>query len=101
MEGGVMAPVRLPPSWQAGRIATHARDAAGCPPAFRDCLAGTIQLGRSCWLDLLPQILRPSLDKGLVLARASLVPRLAEASAPPSLSSQRHRPGPAPARGGF
>jgi len=47
--------------------------------------AATIQLDRSCWLDLLAQILRRSLVTGLVLARASLTPRLAEASASQSL----------------
>ena len=56
-------------------------------------LAGTIQLDRSCWLDLLSQELRPSLVTGLVLARASLTPRLAKESAAPSLPSQLNRPG--------
>jgi hypothetical protein len=50
-------------------------------------LAGTIQLDRSCWLDLLPQILRPLLVTGLVLARASLTPRLAKEAAAQSLPS--------------
>ena len=44
-------------------------------------------------LDLLPQILRRSLVTGLELARASLTPRLAEASASQSLPSQRRRYG--------
>jgi hypothetical protein len=56
-------------------------------------LAGPIQLDRSCWLDLLPQLLRPLLVTGLVPARASLTPRLAEASASQSLPSQLNRPG--------
>jgi hypothetical protein len=59
----------------------------------RLALAGTTQLGRSCLLDLLPQILRRSLVTGLELARASLTPRLAEASASQSLPSQLNRPG--------
>jgi len=65
-------------------------------PASSDkgrALAGTIQLDRSCLLDLLPQILRPSLVTGLVPARASLTPRLAQASASQSLPSQLNRPG--------
>jgi hypothetical protein len=56
-------------------------------------LAGSIQLDRSCLLDLLPQLLRPSLVTGLVSARASLTPRLAEASASQSLPSQLNRSG--------
>ena len=56
-------------------------------------LAGTIQLGRSCLLDLLQQILRRSLVTGLALARASLTPRLAKESAAQSLPSQLNRPG--------
>jgi len=55
--------------------------------------AATIQLDRSCLLDLLPHILRRSLVPGLVLARASLTPRLAEASASQSLPSQLNRYG--------
>ena len=51
-------------------------------------LAGTMQLDRSCLLDLLSQELRPSLVTGLELARASLTPRLAQASASQSLPSQ-------------
>jgi hypothetical protein len=43
--------------------------------------------------ELLPQILRRSLVTGLVLARASLTPRLAEASASPSLPSRVNRHG--------
>ena len=57
----------------------------------RDGLAGAIQLGRSCLLDLLLQILRRSLVTGLASARASLTPRLAEASASQSLPSQLNR----------
>ena len=68
----------------------HGRDR----PAGR--LAGTIQLGRSCWLDLLAQILRRSLVTGLVPARASLTPRIAQASASPSRPSPRDRPRPSP-----
>ena len=44
-------------------------------------------------LDLLAQILRRSLVMGLELARASLTPRLAQASASQSLPSQLNRPG--------
>jgi len=44
-------------------------------------------------LDLLAQILRRSLVTGLVLARAELTPRLAEASASQSLPSQLDRAG--------
>jgi hypothetical protein len=44
-------------------------------------------------LDLLPQLLRRSLVTGLAPARASLTPRLAEASASQSLPSQLNRPG--------
>ena len=54
---------------------------------------GTIRLDRSCLLDLLAQIPRPSLVTGLEPARASLTPRLAEASASQSLPSQLHRSG--------
>ena len=57
-------------------------------------LAGATQWDRSCSLDLLPQIPRSSVVTGMVLARASLTPRLAEASASQSLPSQWHRPGP-------
>ena len=53
----------------------------------------TIRLDRSCLLDLLAQIPRRSLVTGLVPARASLAPRLAEASASPSLPSHVNRPG--------
>ncbi len=60
----------------------------GRPP-----LAVTIQLGRSCLLDLLAQILRRSVVTGLALARASLTPRLAQASASQSLPSQLNRYG--------
>ena len=56
-------------------------------------LAGTMQLDRSCLLDLLAQILRRSLVTGLELARASLTPRLAQASASQSLPSQLNRSG--------
>ena len=56
-------------------------------------LAGTMQLGRSCLLDLLSQELRPSLVTGLALARASLTPRLAKESAAQSLPSQLRRSG--------
>jgi len=52
-----------------------------------------MQLDRSCLLDLLAQILRRSLVTGLVPARASLTPRLAQASASQSLPSQLNRPG--------
>ena len=55
--------------------------------------AGTIQLDRSCLLDLLSQELRPSLVTGLELARAWLTLRRAEASAAQSLPSQLHRSG--------
>ena len=63
--------------------------------------ARTIQLDRLCWLRLLPQELRCSLDPGLNhgpsigprLALASLSPRLAKESATPSLSSQLNRSG--------
>jgi len=44
-------------------------------------------------LDLLPQIVRRSLVTGLELARASLTPRLAAASASQSLPSQLNRSG--------
>ena len=54
---------------------------------------GTIQLDRSCLLDLLAQIARRSLVTGVVLARASLTPRIAEASASQSLPSHLHRSG--------
>ena len=54
-------------------------------------LAGTIPLDRSCLLDLLSQEPRPSLVTGLELARASLTPRIAEASAAQSLPSQLNR----------
>ncbi len=53
----------------------------------------TIGLDRSCWFNLLAQILRCSLVTGLVAARASLTPRLAGASASPSLPSHENRPG--------
>ena len=58
-----------------------------------NCYAGAIQSDRSCLLDLLAQILRRSLVAGLELARASLPPRLAQASASQSLPSQLNRPG--------
>jgi len=53
--------------------------------------AGTIQLDRSCLLDLLAQILLRLLVTVLVLARASLTPRLAKESAAQSLLSQLNR----------
>jgi len=56
-------------------------------------LAVTMQLGRSCLLDLLAQIHRRSLVTGPVPARASPTPRLAQASASQSLPSQLNRPG--------
>ena len=55
--------------------------------------AGTTPLDRSCWLDLLPQILHRWLVTGLEPACASLTPRLAQASASPSLPSQLDRSG--------
>ncbi|MFM8419801.1 MAG: hypothetical protein ACKOEQ_06720, partial [Verrucomicrobiota bacterium] len=68
-------------------------DTANTRRAFAEALAGPIPLDRSCLLDLLPQFLRPSLVTGLAPARASLTPRLAEASASQSLPSQLNRPG--------
>jgi len=53
----------------------------------------TKQGDRSCLLDLLPQELRPSLVTGLELARTSITPGLAEASAAPRRPSQPHRAG--------
>jgi hypothetical protein len=52
-----------------------------------------MQLVRPCLLDLLSQELRPSLVTGLELARASLTPRLAKASAAQSIPSQLNRSG--------
>ena len=68
-------------------------DATDTRRAVAEALAGPIPLDRSCLLDLLPQLLRPSLVTGLAPARASLTPRLAEASASQSLPSQLNRPG--------
>ena len=50
-----------------------------------------VQGDQLCWLDLLPQELRRSLITGLVRARASITPGLAEALAAPSRPSQPHR----------
>ena len=64
--------------------------------SFPGCSIGsarTIPLDRSCWLRFLPQEHRCSLVTGLESARASLSPRLAKASATPSLSSQLNRSG--------
>jgi len=61
------------------------------PAVGTSTLAGTIQLDRSCLLDLLLQIPRRSLVTGRKLARASLAPRLAEASASQSLPPQLNR----------
>ncbi len=69
------------------------RDATPGQPRVSSRLPVTIQLDRSCLLDLLAQILRRSLVTGLVPARASLTPRLAQASASQSLPSQLNRPG--------
>jgi hypothetical protein len=52
-----------------------------------------MQGDRLCWLDLLPQELRRSLVTGLVRARASITPGLAEALAAPPRPSQPHRAG--------
>jgi len=71
-----------------GSCALPVRALKGRPP-----LTVTIQLDRSCLLDLLAQILRRSLVTGLVLARASFTPRLAQASASQSLPSQLNRYG--------
>ena len=77
----------------------HAGQAAGSH--LHSHSAGTIQLDRSCLLDLLAQIFRPSLVTGLELARASLTPWLAQESAAQSLPSQLNRPGYAVWRAGL
>jgi hypothetical protein len=89
----VKPPVRFDEGRGWGRKLTAAVCLTPSPQPRLLYLAGTIQLDRSCLLDLLPQILRPSLVTGLVPARASLTPRLAQASASQSLPSQLNRPG--------
>ncbi len=77
------------PSRQRSGASRQRSDASdrGSAAAF----AVMVQWDRLCWLDLHPQELCRSLITGLVRARASITPGLAEASAAPPRPSQLHR----------
>ena len=88
------APNLVPAIWLGLRLALiqENRVSEATRHGLRITLAGTTRWDRSCWLDLLPQLLRWSLVTGLGPARVSLTPRFAEASASQSLPSQVNRP---------
>ena len=88
------APNLVPAIWLGLRLALiqENRGSETTRHGLRITLAGTTRWDRSCWLDLLPQLLRWSLVTGLGPARVSLTPRFAEASASQSLPSEVNRP---------